>query len=61
VAFLLTPQIETIEFDDGDRAYCRTCDNTEPMRAARASMVACRVCGTRQHAGNLIVNGSHRR
>ncbi len=59
-AFMLSKQLETIEFKDGDRAYCRPCDGMAQMEKSRPSYVKCRMCGTEQHAGNLVVNGSHR-
>jgi Zn ribbon nucleic-acid-binding protein len=58
----MTEQLETIEFKDGDRAYCRHCDGMALMRkGAKPSTVECMTCGTAQHAANLAVNGSHRR
>ena len=60
-AFQLTPQLETIEFKNGDRAFCRPCDAVTPMRRVegKTSAVAC-PAGHEQHAANLAVNGSHR-
>lgn len=59
MAFVRTPYITRLEFVDGDLGFCRPCDGQVPLRAEDGGYVACEK-GHRQHAANLLVNGSHR-
>ena len=50
--------IERLPFRDGQRLYCRGCDDAVPV-FAKAGMLECEQ-GHRQHAANALVNGSLR-
>lgn len=59
MAYTYTKHLERIPWQDGDRAYCRKCDDVVPLCAAPDSMLVCEQ-GHEQHAANVVVNGSWR-